>query len=489
MENSKSLNGNILIRLLKTISAGEWSAFEKFAGSPYFNEGRNYMPLLKILKKHHPEFNSSDFTKEKIYNKLYPGKQFKESVLNSMFSRLYKIGEDYLIYSAVNKDKTMLKERLIIKELRSRGVMLKLNRQIDEKLNFLLRKNFSSNDFKSLYQIQSELNKLVQVSNKTENFYRSIYSLIKYSLYFFLFEVSLKFSSVYSLKNYWNEDFTASYLSKIFEAIDFNKILAIIEKEDYKNYVPIKLCYLSYLATRYPDNDGYYHQMKTLYLKESENLDDDFRITILTNLTAICSMKLVLGKSSFKHEAFELKKIFIEKNMFFHSDDYIKIGDFRSAFLDAVNVGDLEWAENFLEKYLHRVHPDFRDNAYHFCKAWLSYYAGMHDQALEHVSKVNVNQITFKLDLKNITARVYYDTDSTEPLYSLLDSYYQLIVNSGSKNKEYLSRHKRFIKYLRMLLKIKNGSNNQTELSLLKKKLSEESVTGKSWLISKTESS
>lgn len=485
MSFDKTLSNNIIIKLLKTLDPEEWKDFEKFAGSPYFNEGRNYIPLLKILKKYHPDFDSKDFTKDKIYKKLFPGKEYKESVLNSMLSRLYSIGEKYLVNAAVNKNENMIKERMIIKELRSRGVMLKLNKQIDENLKHLTQKKFGDKDFKKLLEIYHEINKLNQVSNKSEIFYDSITKLIKYIYYNFFYELNLYLSAIYSLKHYWKEDFDKSYINRIFQSIDFKQIFKILEKEDYKSFLPVKLCYLSYLATRYPEKDDYYYEMKSLFKKESECFDFSFKEIILTNLGAICSMKMILGNSEFKYEAFEIRKLMLEENMYNINDEYMKIGDFRSIFLEAMNVGQIEWGKNFLENNFNRIHPDFRTEIKNYCNSWLAYERGDYDKAIEYAGKVNVNQITFKLDLKNILSRAYFDTNSTESLLSLLNSYSKLISNSGSKNKFYLDRHKNFIKYLRKLIFIKEKNNNKTELAVLKDNIENENVSSKSWLIKK----
>jgi hypothetical protein len=67
-----NLEKNYLIQMLKTFTAGEWKEFEKFSSSPYFNKGRNYLPMLKILKKYYPDFDSPEFTHQTIYKNYIP---------------------------------------------------------------------------------------------------------------------------------------------------------------------------------------------------------------------------------------------------------------------------------------------------------------------------------------------------------------------------------------------------------------------------------
>ena len=487
MVKDKALTGNILVKLLKTISGDEWKDFEKFVSSPYFNEGRNYLPLIKILKKYHPEFNSEEFEKEKIYKKLFPGKKFKESVLNSMFSRLYNIGEEFLIHTAIKKDEHLLREKLIIKELRSRGVMLKLNKQIKSNLKFLEDKKTGLSDFKILRDLKAELLTLNEINGKSELLFDSMSDLIKYSTYSYFFEMNINQSSLYSYKNFWKEDYENNFLSRISGHIDFEKILEIVKKEDVKNYAPLRISYLSYMSTRFPENDEYYDELKSIYKKEAENFDKSLKEVILNNLWSLCAMKLVLGNREYKYESFEIRKMMVEENIFLLSDSYMKIGDFRSTFIDAMNVNQYEWGKMFVENYINKVHPDYRSDITNYCSSWLSYEKGDFDNAVVYAGMVNIDQIIFKLDMKNIISRIYYDTGSTESLYSHLSTYYQLIKNSDSRNKEYLYRHRKFIKHLRRLVCLRDKAEDKSEFELLRNMIERDNVSAKSWILSKVD--
>ena len=57
--------------------------------------------------------------------------------------------------------------------------------------------------------------------------------------------------------------------------------------------------------------------------------------------------------------------------------------------------------------------------------------------------------------------------------------------NSDSKNKEYLQRHKNFVKYLRKLVTIREKNNFQLELEVLRDNIQNDNVSGKSWFLKK----
>ena len=97
------MKNSTTISLLKLIKPSEWKDFEKFVSSPYFNKGRNYDGLVEILGKFRFDFESDELSKKNIYHLLFPGKQFKESVMNTMLSGLNQLCEEFILYQDFKK--------------------------------------------------------------------------------------------------------------------------------------------------------------------------------------------------------------------------------------------------------------------------------------------------------------------------------------------------------------------------------------------------
>lgn len=487
MKPDRTLQSNILIRLLKTISEDEWKEFEKFAASPYFNKGRNYIHLLKILKKFHPQFDSEDLTKENIYKKLYPGKEYKESVLNSMFSRLYSIGEEYLVQHALNNNDNMIKEKLMLSELLSRGDKLKADNLIEENMNYFNNKKFGIRDFHNLRELKLEIHKLVHTKYEEEKLNDSIMEILSVTLNSFFFDLHFYKGIIYSQKNFWEEDFEKTYIFRIIECIDLEKIMEIIKKNEKNNFIPLHIYYLSYKAVKYIDNDELYFELKSYFFKHFDRFDIKFKIIIMKNLWRLCSIKSVRGNREFVMETFEIRKKMAEEDLLTGTDQYMQPSEFRSTLIDALNVNKLEWAKKFAENNIKKLHPEFRKDIENYSKAFLAYPEGDYDKAVEFASKLNINQIIFKFDMKNMLSKVYYETGSTEPLVSMLNSYYQLINNYGKKDNGFSIRHKNFILYLRKLSSLKENKGGRVEFELLKKNIEKDNVNSKSWLMKKIE--
>lgn len=485
MKQDRSLQNNILFRLLRTISETEWKEFEKFAASPYFNNGRNYIPLLKILKNFHPEFDSEKLTKENIYRKLYPGKEYKDSVINSMFSRLYSIGEDYLVQHALNNNDNMVKEKLMMSELLSRGDKLKADNLIEENLNFFSEKKFGIRDFHNLRELKLEIHKLVHTKYEEEKLYDSILDILSVTLNSFIFDLYFYSGIIYSQKNFWEDDFEKTYIFRILENIDLEKIMEIIKKNDKNNFIPLQIYYLSYKAVKFIDKDEIYFELKSFFFRHFDRFDIKFKIIIMKNLWRLCSIKAVRGNRDFVLETFEIRKKMAEEDLLSETDQYMQPSEFRSTLIDALNVNKLDWAKKFAGDNIGKLHPEFRKDIEIYSKAFLAYPEGDYDKAVEYASRLNINQIIFKLDIKNMLSKVYYETFSTEPLLSLLNSYYQLINNYGKNDNGYSIRHKNFILYLRKLSNLRENKSEQAEYELLKRNIEKDNVNSKSWLIKK----
>ena len=73
-------------------------------------------------------------------------------------------------------------------------------------------------------------------------------------------------------------------------------------------------------------------------------------------------------KNEFKYEAFDIRKIIVDQNIFALNAPYMKVSDFRSTLIDALNAGELEWAEHFIDKYFEKFHPQYREDVRNYCR-------------------------------------------------------------------------------------------------------------------------
>ena len=113
------MHNHTSIELLKTLNQEELKKLKDYISSPYFNKSETLVKLYEIILKQAPDFNSRQLQKEKLYNKLYPGKKYNEQTIRSRMVELTALIKGYLTLTGIEKDEFILKKTLI-KEYRSR---------------------------------------------------------------------------------------------------------------------------------------------------------------------------------------------------------------------------------------------------------------------------------------------------------------------------------------------------------------------------------
>ena len=484
--NAANSERNILYRLLATFSNDEWKEFEKFVSSPYFNKGRSYGTIMKILRKHHPEFSSKEIFKENLYKKLYPGKEYKESVMYSTFSRLYALAEEFMIQIEIGKDEFFSRERLRLAGLRSRGLNSRASSLLTKIKSGFSRELKGSTRYYHEKEYSKEVAYYYYENNRRDKLTEPVYDILKNSLYWHIVESSLFLTSLISQKKFHKSDYNKSLVSKLYSCIDRKKLLEIVKKHDSENFLFINLHHLDLISVETPFKDEPYYEMKALTFKSLDSMAKDDKNYFLNSLARLCTMRFVAGDTKFKKEAFEIRKKAVEEDLFsFNNDGNIRASEFRSTFIEALNVNELDWAEAFADNYIPRLNQNIRKDIDNYCKARIAYEKHDYDKAIKCAGNVNINQIFFKLDMKNLIATIYYDTESAEPLISVLNSYYQLIHNTDQEEDIIMKRHAGFVKYLRKLSSIKFDNKDKDELTIIKKKIEKENVTSKTWLLKK----
>lgn len=477
---------NILYKLLTTFSDEEWKEFEKFVASPYFNKGRNFGSIMKLLRKHRPEFSSKELFKQNLYRKLYPGKAYKENVMYSTFSRLYALAEEFVIQVEIGKDQFFSRERLRLAGLRSRGLNSRASSHLTKMKNRFSQELKGSTNYFHEKEFSKEVAYYYYENNRRDKLSEPVYDILKNSLYWHIVESSLFLTSLISQKNFHKSDFKKSLVSRLYSCIDRKKLLEIVKKHDSENFLFVCLHHLNLTSMEAPYKDEPYFEMKELTFKSLNSMAKDDKNYFLNSLARLCTLRFVAGDTKYKKEAFEIRKKTVEEDLFsFNNDGNIRASEFRSTFIEALNVNELDWAETFALNYISRLNQNIRKDVDNYCKARIAYERHDYDEAIQSAGNVNINQIYFKLDMKNLVAKIYYDTDSVEPLISILNSYYQLIHNSGQQDEDIIKRHAGFVKYLRKLSSVKFEHKGKDELAFIKKKIEKENVTSKTWLLKK----
>ena len=150
---------------------------------------------------------------------------------------------------------------------------------------------------------------------------------------------------------------------------------------------------------------------------------------------------------------------------------------FRNIIFVMTIAGKFEWLENFIEKYSGELHIDHRENMYNFSYAHVNFAKGNFDAALEYISKVSYDVFIFKMDVRVLLLKIYYELSYFEQAYSLIDSTLHFLKNTSEFSDFHKITYRAFVQHLKEILKLKFPEKTDPHLiSFLEKKIEGEST-------------
>ena len=474
------MNNTRLINLLKSFSEEELREFELLVNSPFYNRENALTGLFGILKKHYPEFNDKDFSKENIFHKLFPGKKFNDPLLRNTFSDLLKKCEEYLKISQFRQDK-FYSQYLLLKQLTNRKQNSLFVSNV-RKIKSVLEKPGIMDElyYQNTFLLEDELRRNVVVNSSKVLFDDDNLGKQAYNLRIYHLTENIKLYAILLNQKLfiYDHDFDFEFLETVREYIGKN----------YKKYSSIP-----YIAVFYNCVMLYKTKERLYFDRLKAGLKKYFRYLSLTDrknmymvLTNHCNSEVSNGRYEFNKVCFEIYKDMIKTKAYLEGNNFMAHYIFNSIAQNAIASGELKWAEKFINEFRSHVHSDFRESSYGLCNSILQIKKGNYDKALESLSIVKPMDIIFKLKINHTLLIIYFLQNETESFLSLTDSFNHFLRrNKELKNSDKIV-YSNFTTYIRKLFKFRNmaKSSDKNELFLLKCQIESDNKTvSKQWMM------
>ncbi len=470
-----------LISLLESFSKEEFKRFGDFVNSPYFNNERVLVELYKILKQNYPGFSAKGFVKETVFESLFPGKKYNDSIFRNTISKMLRLAEQFLTMNHLASDKFHIKLFLLEE--------LKLKRQ--ESLFVKHRKEAESS-------LESEY-------FKNEDYFLKKYLLeilndefMKITKNYMVFTGKGEVSSFEFLSN----SFLINILKANASIINSNKNLfgdeiKLILFDEIENFLlknPVLLSSNLYLRYYYysikifqTNDDKYFFELRDIINNETDSLGIADRKNILTILTNYSYYRINNGELKFVDEQFKLYKLNIEKKLYKGDRDFLSHIFFMNVVTTGLDAGELEWVKDFIKLYHEELKNEHKKNMFNFSSALLHLRKKEFDNAIEYASKVISDDLSYKHQLKSFYLKIYFEMNEDQPFYSHIDSYRHFVKNDkllGEDSREYIMN---YISFSKKLFDLKNfPGKNEFEIKNIKKEITQhKALINKLWLMKK----
>jgi hypothetical protein len=472
-----------VIDILKTFNTVELKGFRDFIHSPVHNRNKKVRILFEIIKKHSPEYEDEKLKKENLYNILYPGKTYNDVVMRILISDLLKLSEEFLAYINYRKRGINIK-KCLLEELKERKLDTLFRRNFKQAEELLL--DDSTIDFKHFNELQVlyslKIDFLISRDKQTE----IAEDVLKQGEYMIYFSLSSLLNTVHELLQHeeiLNINFENNIVKKFFDNLNLDEIYKYIGNSSSEYAGIAMVYYYMYKAYLFTNDDKYFFKLKECIEKHFYRFNREEKFNLLIIMESICSNKIGYGKTDFYNYLMEIYELMISESIWGHSKtSYIQINLFRNIFYTAVILERFDWATDFVDTYKNRLIPEQRENMVSFSNALILFEKREFENALIQINKVNYNFFVFKFDARVLLLKIYFELNLQEQVYSMIDSFSHFLSNNKNILKHDKERFGKFLKYMKLIMKIKTASNGNDYKSLELQLKNDTSVIAKKWI-------
>lgn len=229
-------------------------------------------------------------------------------------------------------------------------------------------------------------------------------------------------------------------------------------------------------------SDEIFMKLKTILLEENISHESNY-LALIAHAQNFCTRAINSGKSVYLQHLFEIYQVNLK---YFKKNGSIASAVFRNMTNCALQLGKIEWAENFVATNYHLVPNSEQENTYNFNLARIQVEKGDYKNAMRQLLKVTYEDSFYASNGRILLLKCYYEVNDELPLQSCCQSLTQFLNRNKEFTRQRIDNHLHFIKYLKLLQKHRLDGDRKYFKSLYQK-VNDSTVVQKEWLLKKIE--
>jgi len=466
------------VEIMRSFSKEDISRFGELAASPYFNKKSAVLKLYNLLKKNWPAYDEKKITKEALWEKLYPGKQYNYGVMKNLIHDITKLAEEYLVQAGM-KNSGRSPEFLIRELLRRENYRLfedRLSRFGKEAVNpgtdalTNYNKKIFYHNMRNLHLIGSTMSMPFlreEAIDKVSHFMISYFETFSH-----LCEEDLTLDASTDIKfagyvaDFWNSNVTRDFSDPVLELY----LMGFSLLRDLKN--------------------------EALFNTFNESLEGRRSNLNRLDIIKLHACKILFyehayrnGNSNFEKDFLGLWLDIIENNLYSEFDgSFLDLALFRNVIILSSRNKDHYAMEKFIESGIKKLKEPHRVAAKNYALMMLHSLKKDFDKTLYYAAKTSYGDLFdqsrenlyFKNDIKTCSVKSSYEAGHFEEVYSLIDSFGHFLRNTKLLPEDIRSTRAPFLKILKELNSL-NFSYDAYKLDEIEQR-AEKMTFQKNWL-------
>ncbi|MEZ5044019.1 MAG: hypothetical protein R2828_29255 [Saprospiraceae bacterium] len=411
------MKDNKLIKLLSVFSRKEMTRFHELVHSPYFNKHEDVQRLVSFFDKIYPRFEDKNCHRHFIYERLFPGQKHDQPKLAILFTYTQRLVEEFLVQEQI-KSANFLKDRLLLKGLRQRKQFTLYESVLDRTMKSMNEQSIrDSSYYQREYQLAVEADYFYTgITRKGRD--QSLDQQLRSLDHYYLAEKLKSGVEVQIRRGILKQEYVNSMMQPVLREI-------AARHEEYQAIPAIDLYYRIYLMLTHSQTNYYFEALEILQAKEACFPKVELT-TIYNYFQNYCIRQINANNPVFLKELFLLYRSQLQHALIIE-DGYLSDLHYKNIVTTAIRLKELNWVKAFIENYRSFLRPEVMDNAYTFNLASYYHEIGEYHNVLELLTQVEYSDFRYNLGAKALLLRTYYELESFESLYSLVDSFLQYL--------------------------------------------------------------
>ena len=471
-----------LFKALECLDVHELAAFRKFLQSPFFNVNEDLTHTFGYIEqKFRTGADIHAISNEDIWSVVRPHQPYDDQKMRKLLSDLLVLLESFMAHAEFAR-KPALQLSMKLEAARKKNMdslysgllsdVKRLHRtELNQSADFYIHKYLIE---RNLFNLTSENEKKTSKSELEQEL--NINEISRNLDYFYVAEKLKYYCTLLSWKKMY----------KIEQGVDYmDFVVHNAEKSDFKYVPPVAIYKKIYDTFEESENTQHYFELKKLIDQYIHLFPEEEIREIYYTAISYCIEKVNKGNQSFQIETFEIYKSALLNEVLI-INNHLSPPDFRNIVFFALRVGEYSWAEYFIQSYAKYVDDKHRDNAVYFSMARLDFYRKNYRKVIEHLSKVNYEDVWYNLGSRTLLISTYYELDEYDALESLLMAFRMYIDREKSLTKDRKQSYINLIKFARKLI-LTNSKDTDKLIKLKEEIANTKNVVVKPWLLEKIE--
>lgn len=473
------------VQTIYSLSEAELKELGKFIRSPYFNSNKKLIKLFELIKAEFPEPDEKKLKKEFLYEQLFDGRPYNEQIMKNLSSQLYGLCMEFL---AVNKYRNRNANDLeldILNELNTK----RLDNIFHSRLKHLERSLEDSTHmihplFYHLHRVETLKTQYMLSRDKQKFTAESVLKSGDYLIFYFITELSRIAIDINANMNTFNISHRVNLVFEVLDKFDFKGIIDYLNINNYAYSKMLNVYYHRLVAVLDSGDENFYTFKKLL-----EENKDSFSLyelaSLLDSLHNMAIQRVNDGISDAHLEEFNIIKMKLDYGTIaVRTGGRISLLTFRNVVFTSIRLGEIEWGEDFVKKYIDKVNPDSRESIYNHSMGIYAFYKNNLEEAVKYLNRVALENPFLASDVKTHLAIIFFLQGYYDSCLSVMDSFRHMLSSKEDFSAVFRQVNLHFINALTNMIKVKTGSKNPDSLVKIKQKLeSRKMVNHKGWLL------